>query len=112
MRKVKVVSDFEDCDVGWKIYPKGKQHNIPRSTLTGKTVLREVAQGHTVEVNFDDGDHVATKSYLEAMAKEYDLLLVIYNDYCWNMGPEPTVRICAESQDPEDFDIRFCTDSE
>lgn len=99
MQIVTVLSDFEDCDQEWRDDPNGN-HAIPESTMTGKTVLRQVRQGHTVNLSFDDGLHEKTKKYILAMVEEYNLNLSDKGSY-WMIGPEPNVDISAESDDVE-----------
>lgn len=94
METIKVLNDFEDCDQEWNDDPNGN-HSIPKSTMTGKIVLRQVRQGHTVNLSFDDGLHEDTKKYLLAMADEYNLNLSDKGSY-WMVGPEPTIDISAE----------------
>ena len=100
-RSVKVVDDYEDWDEDWKANPNSVQSG-PKSTLTGKTILREVRRGHTVDVSFDDGFHEPTKLYLSAMAEEYNLLIHKINDRHWMVGPEPEVFVSADSDEIED----------
>ena len=100
VRKVLVVNDFEDSDEEWAINPEGS-YDIPRSTPTGKAVLREVAQGHVVAVNFDDGGHEKTKLYLKAMCAEYSLPLSTEDRYVWVISPEPQVEVDSIPDDPE-----------
>lgn len=88
-REIKVVNGYEDCDVEWQNEPN-EVHDLPRSTPTGKTVLNAVAQGDNICVNLDDGDHRDTIAYLEAMAKEYNLIYV-KEDHRILIGPEPEI---------------------
>lgn len=92
-KNVKVLDDYEDCDAEWESNPKG-HHDIPKSTMTGKIILREVRQGRIVEVNLDDGDHEATEKYLEAMADNYSLV-IMKSKHRWVIGPEPNVSVTA-----------------
>lgn len=110
MIEIKVVNDFEDCDEDWKEYDEQKKSDgqilmnrepsIPRSTLSGKTALRVVAQGNTVCVNLDSGDHNQTIAYLKAMAEEYNLVYVHKEGYI-HLGPEPELFVDAIPYDEE-----------